>query len=255
MRNTIRPRRPWGRSPGIHVGTSGWTYEDWNGPFYPEGVSGPRRLEYYASRFDTVEVNATFYRLPFPGMISGWNRRLPSRFRLVVKGPRRVTHLKKLAGCEEPLAAFLERVLRLKTLRVVLWQLPPWLHRDLERLDGFLARLPRAVRHAVEFRHASWWHDETARLLERHGAAFVTVSHPGLPGDIVPTADFLYLRFHGLGSDLYRYDYSAKELGEWADRVSALRAGRELYAFFNNDYGARAPRNALQFRQLLRSGG
>jgi uncharacterized protein YecE (DUF72 family) len=217
-------------------------------------VSGAQRLEYYASRFDTVEVNATFYRLPFRGMIIGWNRRLPPRFHLVVKGSRTITHLKKLTACDELLAAFLERVSGLKTLRVILWQLPPSLHRDLERLDRFLAGLPRSVRHAVEFRHASWWDDETARLLERHGAAFVTVSHPQLPDDLIPTADFLYLRFHGLGRELYRYDYSGKELREWAERVSAHRAGRELYAFFNNDYAARAPRNALQFRKLLRGG-
>ncbi len=217
-------------------------------------MSGAERLAYYATRFDAVEVNATFYRLPFRGMITGWNRRLPRRFHLVVKGPRTVTHLKKLAGCQEPLAAFLERVLALETLRVILWQLPPSLHRDLERLDRFLAALPRSVRHAVEFRHASWWDDETARLLERHGAAFVTVSHPRLPDDVVPTADFLYLRFHGLGRELYRYDYSGEELREWADRVSPHRPGRDLYAFFNNDFAARAPRNARRFLELLRGG-
>jgi len=236
----------------VHVGTSGWTYDDWDGFFYPKGVTGAERLQFYATRFDTVEVNATFYRLPFRGMIVGWNRRLPATFHLVVKGPRTVTHLKKLADCETPLATFLERVRALTTLRVILWQLPPSLHRDLDRLGQFLAALPRWVRHAVEFRHESWWDDETAHLLARRGAAFVAVSHPRLPDDLVPTADLLYLRFHGLGRELYRYDYSEAELRAWADRVAPHLAGRTLYAFFNNDFEARAPRNAERFRKLMR---
>ncbi|MBI2073284.1 MAG: DUF72 domain-containing protein [Gemmatimonadetes bacterium] len=239
---------------GLHVGTSGWTYDDWDGAFYPEGVTGAERLRHYATRFDTVEVNATFYRLPFRGMIVGWNRRLPSGFHLVVKGPRTVTHLRKLAGCEEPLATFLERVRALKTLRVILWQLPPSLHRDLDRLNRFLSALPRWVRHAVEFRHESWWDEETARLLAAYRTAFVAVSHPRLPDDVVPTADFLYLRFHGLGRELYRYDYSEAELRAWADRVAPHLAERRVYAFFNNDFAARAPKNAERFRGLLRGG-
>ncbi len=237
----------------VHVGTSGWTYDDWTGPFYPEDVRGAERLTFYAERFDTVEVNATFYRLPFQGMITGWNRRLGPRFHLVLKGPRLVTHLKKLDECDEPLARFFDRVLALKTLRVILWQLPPSLHQDLERLDRFLDLLPGSVRHAVEFRHRSWWNDETVELLVRHRAAFVAVSHPRLPDDIIATTDFLYLRFHGLGKELYRYDYSRKELRDWAARVRPYRRGRELYAFFNNDYDAHAPANAQTFGTLLRA--
>jgi uncharacterized protein YecE (DUF72 family) len=236
---------------GIHVGTSGWTYDDWTGPFYPPDVKGTERLGYYAGRFDTVEVNATFYRLPTEAMINAWNRRLGEGFHLVVKGSRAVTHYRKLADCDEPLAAFLDRAGRLRHLEVILWQLPPSLHRDVERLDGFLAALPREVRHAVEFRHVSWWDDEVAGVLARHGAAFVAVSHPRLPANVVPTADFLYVRFHGLGEQLYVYDYSRRELAEWVDRLGPHLRGRVLYAFFNNDYHANAPRNAAAFRELL----
>ncbi len=238
----------------IHVGTSGWTYDDWTGSFYPEGIAGAERLTYYARRFDTVEINATFYRLPYRNLIAGWNRRLPRSFRLVVKGSRTVTHLKKLAGCGEALGTFLGRVLDLRTLRVVLWQLPPSLHRDPERLDRFLALLPDRVRHAVEFRHPSWWDDETAAVLERHGAAFAAVSHPRLPEEAPATADFLYLRFHGKGDRLYDYDYSRRELEEWAARIRPQLRGRTLYAFFNNDWNARAPRNAALFRRILLEG-
>lgn len=235
----------------IHVGTSGWSYDDWCGRFYPAGVEGPERLAYYAGLFDTVEVNATFYRLPWTGVILGWNRRLPDGFHLVVKGSRLVTHRKRLLDGDAERDTFLERVSALQTLKVVLWQLPPGLHRDVERLDRFLGGLPTWVRHAVEFRHPSWWDDEVAETLRRHRACFVAVSHPRLPPDVVPTADFLYLRFHGLGPMLYRWDYSGTELEAWAERVRPHLAGRTLYAFFNNDYDANAPKNALAFRELL----
>jgi len=236
---------------GIYVGTSGWTYDDWSGPFYPEDVKGARRLEFYAGQFDTVEVNATFYRLPTQNMIDAWNRRLGSSFHLVVKGSRLVTHRKKLDDCREPVEVFLDRALQLRRLKVILWQLPPSLHKDCGRLDRFLTELPVEVRHAVEFRHASWWDDEVTALLKRHKAAFVAVSHPTLPDAIPPTTDFLYLRFHGLGKQLYRYDYRDEELGEWAARVKPHLRARTLYAFFNNDYEANAPRNAARFRELL----
>lgn len=238
-------------SAGIYVGTSGWTYDDWNGPFYPEGVRGSERLAYYALRFDTVEVNATFYRLPTEAMINAWNQRLKAPFQLVLKGSRFVTHRKKLVDCREALQLFYDRVERLERLQVVLWQLPPSLHRDLERLEAFLRQLPQTWRHALEFRHSSWWDDATAELLRVFQVAMVAVSHPRLPDTILPTTDFLYLRFHGLGEQLYRYDYSEDELQQWVDRVTPFMANRRVYAFFNNDYEAHAPRNALRFRELL----
>ncbi len=244
------------RKSRVHVGTSGWTYDDWTGPFYPEDVKGAERLSFYAERFDTVEVNATFYRLPFRGMITGWNRRLPASFHLVLKGPRSVTHLKKLRDCDRALTAFLDRVGELRTLKVILWQLPPSLHKDLERLHEFLSGLPATVRHAVEFRHESWWDDDTALVLSRRRAAFVAISHPKLPDTVVPTTEVLYVRFHGLGRRLYDYDYSPKELRAWVEKLTPHLRGRELYAFFNNDIGARAPANAASFRRLLeRAGG
>ncbi|MCS7303501.1 MAG: DUF72 domain-containing protein [Thermoguttaceae bacterium] len=238
----------------IHVGTSGWSYSDWTGVFYPPDLPDSERLSYYASQFDTVEINSTFYRFPPRTMITAWNRRLPTGFHLVVKGTRRVTHFQKLVDCQEVLRAFLERVGPLQTLRVLLWQLPPSLHQDLQRLEGFLQLLGQeapGVRHAVEFRHSSWWSEETAALLGRYRMAFVAVSHPKLPADVLPTTDFLYVRFHGLGKQLYRYNYSHQELAEWVQRLRPYLAGRTLYAFFNNDYEAFAPRNAMAFRQML----
>jgi len=238
---------------GLHVGTSGWTYDDWRGSFYPEGVRGADRLGFYASRFDTVEVNATFYRLPTRAMIDAWNRRLPRRFHLVLKGPRSVTHMKKLAGCEKALGAFLESAARLDALRVILWQLPPMLHCDVPRLDAFLGMLPRTVRHAVEPRHESWWDEEVYACLRRHRVALVSVSHPSLPAVVVPTTDLLYLRFHGLGPRLYDHDYTRAELRAWERRLRPHLRGRTLYAFFNNDWHANAPKNALVFREMLQT--
>jgi len=242
---------------GIYIGTSGWTYDDWAGVFYPEDVQGAGRLAYYATQFNTVEVNATFYRLPTQAMLDAWNRHLKRGFHLVLKGSRRITHNRRLKDCGEAVDTFFDRASQLKTLKVVLWQLPPGMQKNIERLDAFLKILPKKkVRHAVEFRHPSWWQDEEVdAVLNRHKAAFVSVSHPDLPAEVRPTADFLYVRFHGLGENLYQYDYSKRELNKWVKAVTPHLKGRALYAFFNNDHDARAPKNAETFRDLLTAGG
>jgi uncharacterized protein YecE (DUF72 family) len=236
---------------GVHVGTSGWTYPDWQGVFYPAGVQGSERLAYYAARFDTLEVNASFYRVPTEVMTRAWNQRLPRGFHLVLKGSRAITHRKELGGRAGFLDFFVERVRPLGCLRVLLWQLPPWLRFDPDRLEAFLERLPARWRHAVEFRHESWWQERTAAVLARHRAAFVAVSHPRLPADVIPTGDLLYARFHGLSPKLYVHDYSERELEEWVRRLAPLLPGRALYAFFNNDWYGHALRNAVRFRELL----
>lgn len=238
----------------MFVGTSGWTYDDWTERFYPKEVKGPERLSFYAAHFDTVEVNATFYRLPTQTMIAAWNRRLGDEFHLVVKGSRVVTHLKKLGDCLDPLQTFLDRVLQLNRLKVILWQLPPSLHKDIGRLESFLTLLPKDVRHAIEFRHKSWWDGETAEALARHGAAFVAISHPTLPATIFPSTDFLYVRFHGQGKTLYQYAYTDEELSHWVNQLRPHLAHRTVYAFFNNDFNANAVRNAMSLREMLAPG-
>ncbi|MCR4411725.1 MAG: DUF72 domain-containing protein [Thermoguttaceae bacterium] len=235
----------------IHVGTSGWTYPDWAGVFYPTDVRGADQLAFYATRFDAVEVNSTFYRFPNEATIASWNRRLLASFHFVVKGSRRVTHLGRPGENREVAEAFCQRVAALRTLRAILWQFPPGFEKDLKQLTEFLKYLPEDRRHAVEFRHASWWDEQTAALLTRSKVAFVAVSHPKLPDVVFPTADLLYVRFHGLGKELYRYDYSDRQLDQWADRLCPHLAGRTLYAFFNNTYQAKAVANATAFRTLL----
>jgi len=246
----------------IRVGTSGWTYDDFDGAFYPPGVRGAERLAYYAEHFDTVEVNATFYRFPTRTMIDAWNRVLGVDFSMVLKGHRRITHHKRLEDSDEvgrTLRDFLEVAVQIENLDCILWQLPPTLEVDHDRLEAFLSRLrersagvgSHELVHAVEFRHPSWWNDRTRQLLSDHDVAFVAVSHPEMPEALHATAQHLYVRFHGLGEELYRYDYSDAELEPWARRIKHTSAARRGWVFFNNDYDANAISNARRLRQML----
>lgn len=241
----------------VRVGTSGWQYDDWDGAFYPEDIAKKRWFEHYASRFPTVEVNYSFYRLPATSTVEGWNRQAPDRFRYAVKASRYITHNLKLSeGTEEAVGNLIGRLEPLKSYHGVwLWQLPPNLHRDVERLDRFLGLLPATPPHAVEFRHASWFEDEVFEVLERHGAAFVWLSDRQMPDVFPVTSELVYVRFHGLSDDedaRYRYDYSRDELDGWADRLRDQQdAGRDVWAYFNNDHRAHAPANARTLIELL----
>ena len=231
----------------VVVGTSGWVYPDWAGRLY-RGVPKSRWLEHYAERFPTVEVNATFYRLPTTRAVSHWREQVPPGFRFVVKGSRYLTHMKRLTDTDEGMKRFFERVEPLGAcLDTVLWQLPPNMHLDLERLDAFLAALPDVARHAVEFRHASWQVPDAYAVLERHGALLVTVSGPQLPEDRTITGNGVYVRFHGLRPG-YAYDYTDADLRPWAEW---LRSQRDGFAFFNNDLSGHAIDNANRLTQML----
>jgi uncharacterized protein YecE (DUF72 family) len=239
----------------IAVGTSGWSYEDWAGAFYPDGLPRSRWLEHYVTRFPTVEVNATFYRLPSETMVRRWRELAPEGFRFAVKGSRLITHVRRLEGCEEELARFTARVRGLgPALRVILWQLPPSLQLDVGLLERFLALLDREaadLRHAVEFRHPTWLAEETFAVLRRHGVAHVAVSSTRMPADRTITADLVYVRFHGLGGG-YAHDYAAEELAPWVAFLREAHArGLEGYAYFNNDARARAPKNAAELIAAL----
>lgn len=240
----------------VRVGTSGWQYDDWRGAFYPEIVPRTRWLEYYATQFPTVEVNATFYRLPRTSTVASWHDRAPDQFRFAVKGSRYLTHNKKLADPEEPVTNVVERLAPLKARHGIwLWQLPPNLHRDVPRLDRFLAALPASPRHAVEFRHTSWYDDRVEAVLRRHGVAWVWLSDRQMPHVRPVTADVVYLRLHGLSENAderYRWDYARAELEPWARNLREVAAaGCDGWVYFNNDYAANAPRNARLLMELL----
>jgi uncharacterized protein YecE (DUF72 family) len=241
--------------PVARVGTSGWQYDDWAGTFYPAGLARTRWFGHYATHFPTVEINATFYRLPRTAAVERWRDQTPHGFRFAVKGSRYLTHNKKLRDPEEPVVNVVTRLAPLQSVHGVwLWQLPPNLHRDVPRLERFLDALPRGAtvpRHAMEFRHASWYAPEVEDALRHRGVAWVWLSDRQMP-DVAPlTADFVYLRFHGLSPDpdaRYRWDYTAAELAPWAERVrAAVARGADAWVYFNNDHAAHATRNAATF--------
>lgn len=238
----------------IHVGTSGWSYDHWDGVLYPHGSPARDRLARYADHFGTVELNASFYRWPREASFASWHRRLPHGFQLSVKAPRGLTHAKKLYAPE----VWVDRIVSCwhelgATRAVLLVQLAPGQARDDARLDYFLSRLPPWVRVAVELRHPSWDHDDVYRLLERHGAAYCVMSGAHLPCVLRATAPFVYVRLHGPDRDhLYGGSYPDDDLRWWADRMREWEAdGREVYAYFNNDGGGHAVRDARTLRTLL----
>ena len=229
----------------IYIGTSGWSYKSWEKCFYPRDVPKTRHLEFYATQFLTVEINATFYRLPSPNMVQGWKQKAPPAFVYAVKGSRFITHMKKLANLNGALDKFFDRIEPLKArIGVILWQLPPNLHKDLPRLDSFLSLLPQNYRHAVEFRHASWLEEEVFQLLRSHRAGHVSVSSLGMPMNLTVTSDLVYIRFHGLQGGA-AHDYTRQELKPWASHIRKQQdLGKTVYAYFNNDANVRAPYNA-----------
>lgn len=239
-------------APRLLVGTSGWSYDHWSGCFYPEHLPAADRLTFYAERFSTVEINATFYRLPSESTVSHWRDGVPTDFRFAVKGSRYITHIRRLADTDDAVARFLDRVGGLRDrLAVVLWQLPPTLQRDDDRLDAFLAPLAATpVRHAVEFRHESWFAEEVYALLRSHNAALVSASGDDLAPAFVPTADFVYARFHGTAT--YHGAYARPALEPWAAFLAdQLAEGRDCYAYFNNDAEGHAPVDAQRLLGMV----
>ncbi|MFQ5929403.1 MAG: DUF72 domain-containing protein [Acidobacteriota bacterium] len=237
----------------IHIGTSGWYYQEWTGTFYPSDLDKSDWLPFYAQHFTTVEINSSFYRLPFENMVKGWRNKAPKGFVYAVKGNRRITHFRKLEGVKEDSEIFIRRVSGLKEhLGPILWQLPPNLQKDTGRLDKFLATLPVNMRHAVEFRHPSWLDDKVLEILRKHGVASVSVSSLKMPVDFAVTADFIYFRFHGLEGG-YAHDYSSRELQPWADQIQRAKDKKiDAYVYFNNDSNTRAPKNARDLMKLIR---
>jgi len=241
--------------PQVRIGCSGWNYQSWREFFYPPRLPASRWLEHYATVFDTVEVNSTFYRLAKRPAVARWVEQTPPSFVFTVKSSQYLTHMKRLTDMErgvERLYEPLQPLIDAGRLGPVLWQLPDRFSRDDERLAFALDRLPPG-RHAFEFRHPSWFHPDVYALLRERNVAFVIAHRRGrddFPHDVV-TADFTFLRFHH-GDRGRRGNYSASELDEWAGRVVTLhRAQLDVYAYFNNDWEVFAPRNALTLRRRV----
>lgn len=239
----------------IWIGTSGWVYKQWAGNFYPKGWPKKNEFGYYVRHFPTVEINATFYRLPTLNMVRGWHDKAPAGFIFAVKGSRFLTHIKRLKDTGRGLQKYFRRLVPLADRTgPILWQLPPnFLKNDenRQRLQRFLQKLPQQFHHAVEFRHPSWMDEETFDLLREHRVANVWLSSLRMPADYTITADFVYLRFHGLAGGAY-HDYTDAELAPWAKELAkAARQGLPAYVYFNNDLNTRAPLNAAALMNML----
>jgi uncharacterized protein YecE (DUF72 family) len=238
-------------NPNIRIGCSGWQYRHWRGDFYPAELPAREWLDYYARHFDTVEINNTFYRLPDAQTFAAWRQRVPRTFVYAVKASRFLTHMKKLKDPEEPIARFFTRARRLAAaLGPVLYQLPPHWPVNVDRLSTFLEALPASRRHAIEFREPSWYRDDVFALLERHRVALCLHDMHGSASGRVAIGPFVYVRFHGTQKYSGRYDDAT--LDEWAGWLTqCARAGRPIYAYFNNDTGGHAPRDASRLRDRI----
>ncbi len=240
------------------LGTSGYSYPHWSGGvFYPPGMPQNKWLEYYSEHFGSVELNVTFYRLPMEKTFDNWYKRTPEDFRFVVKGSKYITHTKLLKDCKEPVERFFEHVERLgEKLGAVLWQLRPKHSIDCNRLEDFFGLLKErpvtnSVRHVFEFRHVTWFTEETYELLRRYGFGLCIAHSDRWPVREEVTADFIYLRFHG-GVALYSSCYTDEELKVWATKTKKwLAEGKDVYAYFNNDALGYATKNAHTFREMV----
>jgi len=240
----------------LYVGTSGWQYRDWRGPFYPPKLAQARWLRHYAERFQTVELNNSFYRLPEASSFDRWGEETPEDFVVAVKASRFLTHLKRLRDPEGPVSLFLERVSHLgPKLGPVLLQLPPRFRAEPGRLAAALDRFPRRVRVAVEFRDDSWYTDEVRRVLEERGCALCLADSPHRRMPDWRTSDWGFVRFHE-GRATPPPCYGERALATWAERIARLwESDQDVFCYFNNDHRACAVRDAAVFAGLARKAG
>ncbi|KUI01480.1 sensor histidine kinase [Mycolicibacterium acapulense] len=238
----------------IRIGTSGWSYDHWKDVLYPAGLPTAKRLARYVEEFDTVELNASFYRWPKDSAFAGWRQRLPDGFTMSVKAQRGLTHYRRLRE-PEPWVERFERCWELLGDRseALLVQLHPELERDDARLEHFLGLMPDRIPVAMELRHASWDDPDVYALLERHGAAYVVMSGAGLRCVPRATSDLVYIRMHGPDQDsMYAGSYPDDALRRWADRILAWESeGRRILVYFNNDLGGHAVWNAQTLKTML----
>lgn len=236
----------------LYIGTSGWNYNHWREHFYPEKLPSKKWLEYYIEKFDTVEINNTFYQLPKESALKNWVETTPDDFLFTVKASRYITHMKKLKDPVEAFGKFRDRVELLGgKLGPILFQLPPRWKANPERLEGILKILPKGQRAAFEFRDQSWWNEEIYGILKRHNAAFCIYELDGMESPKEFTADWIYLRMHGPDGS-YEGSYSKQELAGWAGAITQWRKkGMDIYCYFDNDEKAHAVNNALSLKEMF----
>lgn len=233
-----------------YVGCSGWFYWHWRGIFYPDTKGTDGWFKHYTAHFNTVELNAPFYKWPKPATVKSWVRNAPDNFRYSVKVNREITHERRLVRTRKRVAEFcgIEKVLG-ENLGCFLFQFPPSYKYTPSRLRSIDSQLDPTFRCVIEFRHRSWWRESVYRALQKRGFIFCTISAPRLPDELIKTSETIYLRLHG-SSRWYRHDYTDSELKEWANKI--VRSGAdEAWIYFDNDRQGFAIKNAQQLRTKL----
>ncbi len=241
------------RQKKVHIGTSGWHYDHWEGVFYPEGMDKQDYLEYYSKRFHTAEINNTFYQVPQKKTLMHWGEVVPPRFIFSVKASRYITHMKKLKDSQQPVSKFLKQVEVLRDkLGPILFQLPPRWNVNLERLETFLKVLPSDFRYTFEFRDPSWCDERVYSLLSERGAAFCIYDFDRRQSPKEVTAEFAYIRLHGPDGP-YKGQYDKQTLSGWAGAVSSwVRKKKEVYCYFDNDQAGYAAQDAANLNRMLK---
>jgi uncharacterized protein YecE (DUF72 family) len=236
----------------IHIGTSGWHYGHWEGPFYPENISSDKYLEYYSKFFHTVEVNSSFYRMPDKETVRQWRDTVPDKFIFSVKASRYITHMKKLKEPREAVTFLINTVSLFENkLGPILFQLPPRWHVDAERLESFIRSLPLDCSYAFEFRDTSWFDKRVYEILERHNMGFCIYEIGRVLSPQIVTADIVYVRLHGPDGP-YRGKYSDHVLENWAGAFSTwANQGKEIFCYFDNDEAGYAPQNAMRLQEMV----
>ena len=229
----------------VLVGTSGYSYAEWKGTFYPEDLPASKMLRYYGERFPTVEANGTFYRMPSEKALTGWTKHVPEEFVFAIKAPQRITHQKRLKECDEPLKWLFDAIeLLAEKQGPILFQLPPNFKKDVPRLKAFLAAMPKRCRAAFEFRHESWLADDTYEALRAAGAALCIADTEASSTPLVATAKWGYLR-------LRREDYVESDIRKWGNRISA-QPWKNAFVYFKHEDEGKGPAYASLLMSLLR---
>jgi uncharacterized protein YecE (DUF72 family) len=236
-----------------YIGTSGWNYAHWKGTFYPSELKNTEHFDYYKKKFQTVELNNSFYHLPAEKTFSNWKSSAPVRFIFAVKANRFITHMKKLNLDSQGLRLFFSRIDHLgNKLGPILFQLPPKWKLNEDRLEKFLSALPKGYRYTFEFRDSSWYVGKVYEMLEKHNCAFCIYELAKHLSPMAITADFVYVRLHGPGNNKYEGSYSSTQLKQWAAQCNKWRKeGRDVYIYFDNDQLGYAAFNALSLKKLV----